>query len=139
MAVWVAVIHKDKDSDFGVSFPDMPGCISAGSTLDEAMEMGREALEGHLEVSRDFGDDIPEPRSIDQLIADGEDMGQTTFLIDLPDENPLKRVNVTLSSSLLERLDAQARQVGMSRSGYIGHLVQMQHHHNRKRRKGDAA
>ena len=33
---YVAIIPKDPDSDFGVSFPDFPGCITAGRTLDEA-------------------------------------------------------------------------------------------------------
>ena len=40
----VALIHKDKHSDFGISFPDFPGCVSAGSTLEEAADMGAEAL-----------------------------------------------------------------------------------------------
>jgi len=43
---YIAIIHKDPDSDFGVSFPDFPGCITAGRTLDEAKEMAREALSG---------------------------------------------------------------------------------------------
>ena len=43
------VIHKDKKSDYGVSVPDLPGCISAGATVDEALAMVREAIELHLE------------------------------------------------------------------------------------------
>ena len=37
MQSYIALIHKDADSDYGVSFPDLPGCITAGTTLDEAM------------------------------------------------------------------------------------------------------
>jgi predicted RNase H-like HicB family nuclease len=44
MRYYIAVIHKDADSDFGVSFPDLPGCITAGRTLDEARVMAAEAL-----------------------------------------------------------------------------------------------
>ena len=44
MRYYIAVIHKDADSDFGVSFPDLPGCITAGRTLDEACAMATEAL-----------------------------------------------------------------------------------------------
>ena len=44
---YIAFIHKDRDSIYGVSFPDMPGCISAGDTIDEAVRSGVEALSGH--------------------------------------------------------------------------------------------
>ena len=45
---YIAYLHKDKGSDFGVSFPDFPGCITAGKTLDEAHRMAAEALELHI-------------------------------------------------------------------------------------------
>jgi predicted RNase H-like HicB family nuclease len=47
MTAYVALIHKDPDSDYGVSFPDLPGCVSAGSTLDEAIALAHEALALH--------------------------------------------------------------------------------------------
>lgn len=50
MAHYIALIHKDANSDYGVSFPDFPGCISAGSTLEEARRMGAEALALHIAV-----------------------------------------------------------------------------------------
>ena len=51
---YIAIIHKEPDSDFGVSFPDFPGCITAGRTLDEAKEMALEALDrAHRSYARD--------------------------------------------------------------------------------------
>jgi predicted RNase H-like HicB family nuclease len=50
MANGIALIHKESDSDFGVSFPDFPGCVTAGRTIDEAKDMAREALSGHVRV-----------------------------------------------------------------------------------------
>ena len=47
------VIHKAKDSDYGVTVPDLPGCFSAGRTVDEAFEMAKEAIELHLEIWKD--------------------------------------------------------------------------------------
>ena len=61
MRHFIALIHKDADSDFGVSFPDLPGVISAGSTLDEARAMAIEALAFHLEGMAQSGEPIPEP------------------------------------------------------------------------------
>ena len=78
---YVAIIHKDRDSDFGVSFPDFPGCITAGRTLDEAKEMAREALTGHIAVMRDGGDPIPDPSSLDNVMRNSEFRGGVAFLV----------------------------------------------------------
>ena len=54
-----AVIDKDPDSDFGVVFPDFPGCVSAGRTVDEAIRGAHEALAGHVALMVADGDDCP--------------------------------------------------------------------------------
>jgi predicted RNase H-like HicB family nuclease len=59
--LYIGLIHKDRDSDFGVSFPDFPGCVTAGSTIEEAFEMAKEALAGHIEVMLEEGMVIPDP------------------------------------------------------------------------------
>ena len=46
---YIAYLHKDRDSDYGVSFPDFPGCITAGRTLDEASRLAGEALALHIQ------------------------------------------------------------------------------------------
>ncbi len=58
MEYWI-VLHKDEDSDFGVTVPDLPGCFSAGSTLEEAVAMAKEAIELHLEGLLDTVQSIP--------------------------------------------------------------------------------
>ena len=55
MANHIALIHKDSDSDYGVSFPDFPGCITAGESIDDAKDMAQEALSGHIDVRMDLG------------------------------------------------------------------------------------
>jgi len=65
---YVAIIHKDHDSDFGVSFPDFPGCITAGRTLNEAKDRALEALTGHIEVMRETGEAVPDPSSLDEVM-----------------------------------------------------------------------
>ncbi|HEY2534419.1 MAG TPA: type II toxin-antitoxin system HicB family antitoxin [Xanthobacteraceae bacterium] len=61
MRYYVALIHQDLDSDFGVSFPDFPGCISAGRTLDEVRDMAVEALALHLKGLAEDGEAVPQP------------------------------------------------------------------------------
>jgi predicted RNase H-like HicB family nuclease len=60
-------IHKDPDSDYGVTVPDLPGCFTAGSTIDEAMLMAREAIELYLDTLVDDGREIPTPSDVETL------------------------------------------------------------------------
>ena len=78
---YIGVIHKDPDSDFGVSFPDFPGCITAGRTLDEAKVMAIEALEGHIAEMRAAGEPIPVPSSLGAVLADPDFADGAAFLV----------------------------------------------------------
>lgn len=74
MAHYIALIHKESDSSYGVSFPDVPGVIAAGDSIDEAMRHAAEALEFAAEdwENRDSSKGFPSPRTIDELRADDE-------------------------------------------------------------------
>lgn len=66
---YIAVVHKDEDSDYGISFPDLP-CISAGDTFEDAIRMGEEAAIVCLEALADRGLAIPEPSSVEAIVSD---------------------------------------------------------------------
>ena len=68
-SMYTGLIHKDTDSDYGVSFPDLPGCIAAGRTVEEAREMAAEALALYLETLEAYGEEIPKPSSADTVLA----------------------------------------------------------------------
>ena len=63
MANYIAVVHKDPKSDFGVSFPDFLGCIAAGSSIDEAKDLAHDALSLHIKGMLEDGENIPVPLS----------------------------------------------------------------------------
>ena len=63
-------MHKDEGTSYGVSFPDVPGCISAGDTFEEAVANAAEALAGHFAVMRADGETLPTPRSFEALKRD---------------------------------------------------------------------
>jgi predicted RNase H-like HicB family nuclease len=67
MAHYIALVHKDEGTSYGVSFPDVPGCISAGDTFEEAVANAAEALAGHFALMKADGETIPAPRSFEQL------------------------------------------------------------------------
>jgi predicted RNase H-like HicB family nuclease len=68
MTEYIALLHKDRDSDYDVSFPDFPGCITAGKTLEEARRMAAEALAFHIEGIIEDGDAIPAPSTLDAIM-----------------------------------------------------------------------
>jgi predicted RNase H-like HicB family nuclease len=78
MAHYIALIHKDSDSCYGVSFPDVPGVITAGDTIDAAMRQAAEVLAFAAEDWAELnGKPFPRPRSIDELRADPEFVSDT--------------------------------------------------------------
>ena len=84
MRHYIALIHKDANSDYGVSFPDLPGVISAGRTLDEARAMAAEALAFHLEGLAEDGEAVPEPSTLEEIMAVAENGDTVLVLVDAP-------------------------------------------------------
>ena len=117
---YIGIIHKDESSDFGISFPDFPGCISAGATLDETLAMGREALEGHIGVMADNSEAIPEPSAMDAIMADADYRDGTPVLVPARViASRTVRVNITLPEDALRQIDAFAEDHGLTRSGFL--------------------
>ena len=59
------VIHKDENSDYGVTFPDLPGCFSAGDTIESVLANAQEAAECHIEGTLIDAEPIPVPKKIE--------------------------------------------------------------------------
>lgn len=120
MADYVALIHKEPGSDYGVSFPDFPGCVTAGETLDEARREAAEALALHLEGMAEDGTPIPEPSALDEIMAVRENRDAVAFLVPAPARQPRAvRVNITLPEDVLAEVDRVAGQQGLSRSAFL--------------------
>lgn len=120
MRHYIALIHKDPESDYGISFPDFPGCVSAGATVEEAVQMGAEALRGHIELMAEEGLPLPEPSTMDEILADPENRGAVHALIPAPQPKPaVLRVNITLPQDVLEQIDRYAEAHGYTRSGFL--------------------
>jgi len=121
MAVYIAMIHKDPGSDYGVSFPDFPGCVTAGRTLEEAREMASEALALHVGYMIETGRSLPEAKTLDAIVADPENAAVVSFLAVPGPQAKSKavRVNIMIPESDLRRIDATAHRLGMSRSSLL--------------------
>lgn len=116
------LIHKDRKSDYGVSVPDLPGCVSAGATVDEALAMAREAIELHLEGVIESTGVVPLPSSFERLRAD-PDFADGVWAIVSVDESSLRvrftRVGVTMPQRVLDAIDRHAKHSGETRSGLL--------------------
>lgn len=120
MANYIGLIHKDADSDYGVSFPDFPGCVSAGATLDEARAGAEEALALHIEGMIKDGEAIPEPTSLEDIMADASNRDGVAILVKaLPLDQRSIRVNVTFPEDVLRQIDSFAQRAGFTRSGFL--------------------
>ena len=106
MRFYIALLREEADTDIGVSFPDFPGCVTAGSDLDEARANAAEALALHVAGMTEDGEAIPTPASLDCIMADAEN--NDGIAIAVPLESPARkaRYNVTLDVELVAEIDA---------------------------------
>lgn len=120
MKQYIGLIHKDAESDFGVSFPDFPGVVTAGKDLDDARALAEEALAFHIEGLVEDGEVIPKPSSLEDVMADATNRDGVAILVAAKTAAAKAvRVNVTLPEDVLAQIDAFAAAHGYSRSGFI--------------------
>jgi predicted RNase H-like HicB family nuclease len=116
------LIHKESSSDFGVTVPDLPGCFSAGATMEEALENAHEAILTHVEGLLMDQEPIPTPSSVESLLHKWNEKGAVWALVHV-DLSVLskraKRINITVPENLLRKIDAFAMKDGDSRSGLL--------------------
>lgn len=118
MPNYIAVIQKEVGSDYGVSFPDFPGCVTAGATIDEAKDLAQEALLFHIEGMIADGETIPEPTRLEEIMSKPEYASGLAFLVQVPDTKVV-RVNISMPEVALRKIDAAAKKRGLSRSAFL--------------------
>lgn len=116
------IIQKDPNSDYGVTVPNLPGCFSAGSTIEEAIDNAAEAVLTHVEGLLTDNDAVPAPTSVDELKKHYRDKGIIWALVEVDFSklsNKLTRVNITMPENLLSKIDSYATRTGATRSGML--------------------
>lgn len=137
---YLIVIHKDPESVYGVSVPDLPGCFSAGETLAEAMTAAQEAIIGHIDTLLMAGRPIPDQLPFEEHLADEHYRDGVWALVNI-DISKISgkavRINITVPQRVLNIVDLAASQSGESRSGFLTraalHVIQQE----RQRESGD--
>ncbi|HET6470113.1 MAG TPA: type II toxin-antitoxin system HicB family antitoxin [Geminicoccaceae bacterium] len=119
MPSYLALMRKDPDSDHSVDFPDFPGCVTAGATVDEAVAMAQEALRGHAGLMVELGQPLPAPIPLERIRAEPKNRDAIPFLVSIQLPSPAVRVDVTLDEGLLSTVDRAAARRGYTRSGFL--------------------
>jgi predicted RNase H-like HicB family nuclease len=120
------VLHKEKDSDYGVTIPDVPGCYTAGSTIEEAIAMAQEAIQCHLEGLLIDKEPLPLSSSIEENQKNPDFENGIWAIVDIHIAKlsiKSKRVNITIPETVLHSVDKYAKQHGESRSGLLTQAV----------------
>jgi predicted RNase H-like HicB family nuclease len=116
----IAIESRTDETAYGVVVPGLPGCFSAGDTLEEAIAGAEEAALTWIEAALDTGDPIPPPSSLGAIRAKPEFTGWILSLVTVDPavlDDTVERVNIALPRRVLRRLDEEARAAGETRSG----------------------
>lgn len=123
----IAIEPGNDATAWGVVVPDLPGCFSAGDTLEEALIQAEDAVTTWIAATLDAGGAVPQPSGIEALrTAHPEFDGWLWALVKVDPamlDDTLERVNISLPRRVLHRLDARARAAGETRSGFIARLA----------------
>jgi predicted RNase H-like HicB family nuclease len=116
------VLHSDDGTRWGVTVPDLPGCFSAGDSMDEALESVVEAIDLHLEGITEGGGDVPAAHLVDAHRANPEFEGGTWALVEIDTskyDGRAEKINITIPRRILAKVDDYAKSHGLTRSGFL--------------------
>lgn len=117
------VLHTDDGIHYGVTVPDLPGCFSAGDSIDEALVQVQEAMDLHLEsLLEDDTSELPVPQPIAVHQKDPDYADGIWAMVDFDTskyEGKAEKINITVPRNVLHRIDVYTAKHGESRSGFL--------------------
>ena len=123
----IAIEPGTESAAWGVVVPDLPGCFSAGDTLEDALIQAEEGVTAWIATALDADQDIPKPSHIDALRAAHPEFDGWLWALVKVDpamlDDTVERVNISLPRRVLHRLDARASKAGETRSGFIARMA----------------
>ncbi len=122
-STYVALVHKikKKNADYGVIFPDFPGCVFGGKTLELALENAREGIIFHIEGLLDTGEPLPHATSLEKIKKMPEYKTEIipALVRIVSPTGHLKRLNISMDTGLVTEIDTAARKIGKTRSEFL--------------------
>jgi len=119
MAFYIALVRKDPDSDYGVEFPDFPGCVTATPELEDVLSLVVARRVSHVEGMTEDGEPLPKPSSAAEIMADPRNREALALFVELEEGPGEVQVDVTLPEDMVQKIDAKATARGLSRSAFL--------------------
>ncbi len=116
---YVAILEKEPDSDFGIYFPDLPGCVTAGDDADEALRNAEEVLQFHIDGLIELDLPVPPSSAVREHPLGRYPNALCIAMIRARLPGRVRRINLTVDEHLLADIDAAAAARGDSRSGFV--------------------
>lgn len=116
---YIAYLCREPDGQYGARFPDLPGCMAAGRTLEAARVSAADALSSYLEQMSEQGEPVPEASTLDDLVSDPAMRDCVLCLVTAEAPEKTVRVNITARASQIEAIDRLAKSAGMTRSAFL--------------------
>lgn len=118
MQYFYALVHKDADSAYGVTFPDLPGCFSAADRIEDVVPNAVEALSLWFDDQPEVG-----PMRLDEMqAAVANELAEGAFVVAVPriaNDHRVVRANVSLERGILDAIDKAASERKLTRSAFI--------------------
>lgn len=118
----IAIEAGSDTTAWGVVVPDLPGCFSAGDTLDEAYENAKEAIDLWINTALDAGQAIPKAKTLAEHQADPEFAGWAWGVVDIDPTNfsdTIERINITIPTRILKQIDSHVAKTHATRSAFL--------------------
>lgn len=130
MKRYMAIVHQEGDSAYGVWFPDLPGCYGAGDTEDEALASAKKSLMLYAEEASNDGEELPAPRTLHELRNDAEvqeSLNESNgFMVAVPlivNSGRRKRVSLDFDLALVESIDEVSKECNLTRKAWVEQVV----------------
>ena len=116
------ILIDGEDGAYGVVFPDLPGCVAMGHTLDEAMVNAEDALQDWMDSMEELGHEIPDPSPLEAVDVPA-DSTLSTILLVRPSRSRSVRLNLVVDAGVATVINSEARRRGMTRKSYVEWMV----------------
>ena len=114
-----------KDGAYGVVFPDLPGCLAMGYTIDDALLDAEKAIRQWMDAAEERGIPIPDPSLLEDVEVPEGSALTSVLLVRTPRNRPSVRVNLVLDADIADTITSEAKRRGMTRKAYVEHLVRL--------------
>ena len=116
---------EGEGGDYGVTFPDLPGCVAIGQTLDEVIRNAEEALHDWMNSLEELGHAIPAPSQLEEVEVPAGCALTSILMVKTQRDKPSVRLNLVLDAGVAEAIISEAKRRGMSRKAYIEHVLRL--------------